>query len=77
MILWTILPLEMVFAEANSQPPTFDEIEYAGRTVMVEKIGADNMKVVRVITTDPQDYLRPEFQPGTVLKYKPTLEALS
>ncbi|MPL60604.1 hypothetical protein SDC9_06165 [bioreactor metagenome] len=77
MILWTVVPLEAIFAGADTQLPQYEEIEYEGTKLVVEKSVSGQMKVVRVLTTNPADYLRSEFQPGAVLKYEPVVKVLS
>lgn len=77
MILWTIVPEEMVLADQNQPNPTYEEIEYAGQKVVAQKISQNEFRVVRLLTTDPSNYLRTELQPGTVITYKPVIQALS
>ncbi|HWR43095.1 YlzJ-like family protein [Sporomusa sp.] len=66
MILWTVMPMEAVFPQAYN--PTYDEIEYAGTKMLVEKTSVDEYRVVRILSTNPQDYLRQDIQPGTVFR---------
>lgn len=77
MILWTIVPEEIIFAGQNQPVSAYEEIEYLGQKVMVEKIAQNEFRVVRLLTTIPANYLRSELQPGTVISYKPVIEALS
>jgi len=76
MILWTIVPEEAIFAE-NVQPAVYEEMQYLGQKVIVEKLSQNQFRVVRLLTTVPDDYLRNELQPGTVIICKPIIEALS
>lgn len=64
MVLWTIMPDEVLFAQDYS--PVLEEVELAGTRMMVEKTAGDGYRVVRILSTDPQDYLRHDIQPGTV-----------
>lgn len=77
MILWTIVPEEVVYGDRNQPQPAYEEIDYAGQRVVAEKISQNEFRVVRLLTTDPFDYLRNELQPGTVITYKPVIQALS
>ena len=70
MILWTVLPLEIVLEGFDTQP-NYEEIDYAGLTVVVERLSPVQCRVIRILSTDPQDYLRADLQPGTVLTYQP------
>jgi hypothetical protein len=75
MILWTIMPEELVFSqEANPSP--YEEIEFSGAKMMVEKVSVTQCRIVRILSSDPADYLRQDIQPGTVLIAKTTYELL-
>lgn len=70
MVLWTVIPIEMVMADPY-QPPVYEEIDYAGVPLIVEKTGPVDCRIVRLISTNPQDYLRADIQPGVLLTYQP------
>lgn len=76
MILWTVMPIELVFAEQESATP-YEEVEYAGTKLMVERLSPTEGQVVRVISSNPDDFLNPKYQPGTRLTYSITNTALS
>lgn len=76
MILWTIVPEEAIFAE-KSLPVMYEEIDYLGQKVLVEKISENQFSVVRLLSTQPANYLRSDLQPGTIIAYKPVAETLS
>jgi hypothetical protein len=73
MTLWTILPTEMILSNMNI-PTVYEEVTCNNMKLLVEKVGSTQYMVSRLLTTDPQDYLRPEMQPGTILTYKPILQ---
>ncbi|MDF2635391.1 MAG: YlzJ-like protein [Pelosinus sp.] len=73
MTLWSILPTELVLSNVDSPPPLYEEIQCNHIKLIVEKISPTQCKVSRLLTTDPQDYLHPEIQPGKILTYKPIL----
>lgn len=70
MLLWTIMPQEVIYA-AEEYCPEYQEIDYAGLKMMVEKTTPTEYRIVRLLSTDPYDYLRPETQPGRLITYKP------
>jgi hypothetical protein len=72
MILWTIMPLELVFGQEDVSN-SYEEVEYDGIKMMVERMSANQCRIVRILSTDPQDYLRGPIQPGVVLTYKPSV----
>lgn len=76
MILWNVLPEDVVLSNVEALP-IYEEIECNGMKCLVEKTGPTQCRVVKLLTTDPSDYLRAELQPGTILTYEPTLKYLS
>jgi len=76
MILWSIVPDEIVLGNITS-PLAYEEIEYSGMKCLVEKTSPTQCRIVRLLTTDPSDYLQTELQPGTILTYGPIVKGLS
>lgn len=75
MIIWTVFPEEMVLKNTLEEGvPQYEEIEYGGTKVMVEGISPSQYRIVRILSSNPQDYLRPELQPGAVFTYRPIFE---
>lgn len=69
MILWTPLPIEAVTEGLQPAPAATMEVLVHGRLVEVAPVGAGAGRVVRLHSTDPQDYLAPSFQPGAVVRW--------
>lgn len=68
MIIYTPVQLELVFdgmEESKFNPLREDLID--GVPVLVEDVGGGRGKVIRVLSTDPLDYLRPEIAPGALV----------
>lgn len=77
MILWTIIPMEIVFnGVADDAQPQYEELQYGSARLMVERTGPTQCRVVRIVSTDPNDYLRPEIQPGSTIMFHPVFDAL-
>ncbi|MHB9145953.1 MAG: YlzJ-like family protein [Symbiobacteriia bacterium] len=74
MILWTPLPLELVTAGLEPAMPAPAEVRVRGRLVQVAPIGPGAGTVVRLISSDPQDYLDPQFQPGANITWDVTAD---
>ncbi|AFV11370.1 hypothetical protein Tph_c11480 [Thermacetogenium phaeum DSM 12270] len=72
MILYTPLPLELVFAEKDGAVP-YQEVVVSGVTLVVQPVGSGLGKIVQIRSTDPAVYLKPEFQPGQqiIISYRP------
>jgi len=69
-VLWTVLPPELVL-EGYDNCPAYEEIDHAGVKLMVEMISPRQCRIVRLLSTNPQDYLQPCLQPGVILTYRP------
>ena len=76
MILWSIVPPDIIFSDVNIEP-IYEEVEYSGLKCVVEKINSAQCRIVRLLTTNPSDYLRNELQPGTILTYERMFKGLS
>jgi len=70
-ILYTPLPLELVLDGIDKEGPQYQEIEVAGAKLMVEQTGISQGRVVRLLSTDPRDYLLEQYQPGTEIRFMP------
>ncbi|NLY75843.1 MAG: hypothetical protein GX075_11165 [Firmicutes bacterium] len=70
MFLYTIISPEAIFDESGSETGVAqNEVEIRrGETSLVAQALPDGQfKITRIISTDPQDYLKPEWQPGTIM----------
>ncbi|MEW6105685.1 MAG: YlzJ-like family protein [Bacillota bacterium] len=72
MILYTVLPLELVL-EGIDRERTFTDVEINGITMTVEQVSANEAVIVRIISTDPQHFLDPALQPGSRVRLTPSL----
>lgn len=70
MVLWTVLPIDLVL-DGLEKPVVYEEIDCAGTALVVERISPLECRVVRLLSTDPAAFLRPEFQPGAIVSYRP------
>lgn len=66
-ILWTAMPVEMVVQGLEPQGPAAMEMMVDGRLLQVLPGQNGQGTVQRLLSTDPQDYLDPRWQPGTVI----------
>lgn len=71
MILYSIVPAEIVFAGSSKESGyEYLEIEYMGEKVQVSPLTNNQMVIKRVISTSPKAYLNPNLQPGTIIRGK-------
>ncbi len=67
MILYTIYSPETVMETPPSEEQKYVSLDLEGRTLILEFSG-NQARVVRLISVDPDDYLNPKYQPGTIFK---------
>lgn len=74
VILYTVAPIEQVL-EGIDRERRFVDMVVEGITMTVEPVSVEEAVIVRIISTDPRDFLNPALQPGRVIRLAPTLEA--
>jgi hypothetical protein len=70
MIIYTTIPLELVFEGFDQYQPKFEEIEYQGVKLMIEPQGPYQAKIVRLLSSNPRDYLNPRYSPGNTIYFR-------
>lgn len=65
MILYTPLPIEQVMEghDHPMSPPV--EMTIEGKQVLIEPLSADRGRIIRLLSTDPADFLETRFLPGS------------
>lgn len=71
MILWTPMPLELVLEGREAPAAPVMEIEQEGRRLLITPVSGAQARLERLISTDPADYLNPDYQPGRVITFQP------
>ncbi len=67
MMLYTITPIEELFPEWFGGEQQFIEIDRGPLHMQVEQFNGVQGRIVRLFSTDPQDYLQPAYQPGMLV----------
>jgi len=67
MILYTPFPNEVTNCNPEGVEPQFAEYGFCGGRMVVQPIGHTSFKISRIISTDPQIYLDPRLQPGSII----------
>jgi hypothetical protein len=65
--MWTIVPAELVLDGYERHAPVLQEVRRSGITMLVTPLEGGMGRVERLISPNPQDYLRPEWQPGAIV----------
>ncbi|MNI29311.1 hypothetical protein D3C73_831260 [compost metagenome] len=71
MTVYSVIPDDIVFAGIDDYSPHYMDIEVGGCTMQIESISPTEAKVVRLLSTNPQDYLNPAYMPGTIISLNP------
>lgn len=70
MILYTPMQLELVFAGMEEQQVAKQrEVVINNSTLIVNESSPGKGHVVRLISTNPYDYLKPEYMPGAEISF--------
>ncbi|WP_017727376.1 YlzJ-like family protein [Halalkalibacterium ligniniphilum] len=73
MILYTMVPHEVMFPDAWETYRKQQMIEIEGGMLIVEELAPSEYKIVRLISGNPMHYLQTRYSPGTVIQAKPQL----
>jgi hypothetical protein len=73
MIIYSVIPNEVIFEGLEDFDPRYEEISMDGITLQVERRGQHQAAIVRLLSYDPQDYLNPKYAPGSIIEYNPSV----
>lgn len=76
MILHTLMPNQAVLEgqdELDEQVKKQRLTNINGHSVVIEPVSANECRIVRLISSDPQNYLDSRLQPGNILPMTPDL----
>lgn len=76
MILYTMMPHELIFPYEEQNEANQMMVTYHGIPVLVERAEKQNFQIVRVLSTDPQHFMDERFTPGTKISFS-NMEGLS
>lgn len=65
MMLYTIVPDEQIW---GGEGPLAEVLTYCGRPCLVQRLDDGRGCLVRLLSTDPQDFLDPRLQPGSIFE---------
>ncbi|WP_040980211.1 YlzJ-like family protein [Oceanobacillus jeddahense] len=68
MILYTPLSHQEIFPETQGAANEIQAVEWQGRTVFVSKNNDGHYQINQLISSDPNDYLNPDFLPGRIIR---------
>ncbi|MET3699530.1 YlzJ-like protein [Bacillus oleivorans] len=69
MILYTIVPHDQIFPTDQAVYSAQKLIEYNGIPVLVEQEEDHSFRIVKVVSSDPNHFLREDCCPGTKISF--------
>lgn len=70
---YSIFPPEVIFEDGDSEAAmAYQEITLQGRQCIIEPLEKNQARIVQLISSDPGDFLRMEYQPGSVIDFTPS-----
>lgn len=64
-MIWSIIPQELLFAEAEEEAPIMAEYEGISMLIACDKHCQKGQgRIVQIISSNPQSYLRADLSPG-------------
>ncbi|MDF1510439.1 YlzJ-like family protein [Robertmurraya sp. DFI.2.37] len=67
MILYTMMPQELVFPSDNNEFGKQKHIMHEGIPLIVEETGEQRYRVVRNLSSEPNHFLDQRFSPGAMI----------
>jgi hypothetical protein len=75
MTIHSIMPLEVIFAGADQQTYDYVEVTFEGILMLVELVGINQAKIVRLLSCQPNDYLNEAYKPGALIRFHSAFKA--
>lgn len=73
-MIYSVVPVEQIMSSTEDvSPAEIEEMTIDGRVMQVQAINAKQAQIVRLISTDPLDYLNPAYAPGQIVQMQPKL----
>ncbi len=67
-MLYTIVPHEEIWGELDQvDQQEYRDVTLNGCTMQIQPVDSATGKVIRLMSTNPADYLNPQFQPGSTV----------
>jgi hypothetical protein len=67
MLYWTPLELEQVFEGWDNLNLQLTQVSYEGVIMEVKPLGNGTGQIVRLLSTEPMDYLNSTYAPGNII----------
>lgn len=71
MILYTMMPHELVFPTTDDEFKKQTVVNGEGFSLVVEPVSGSECRVVSLISSNPQHYLDSKYSPGQIIPMEP------
>ncbi len=69
MILYTMMPNELIFPYEPEAESKQQMITYQGIPLLVELADQQHVQVIRILSSDPQHYMNEQICPGSKISF--------
>lgn len=69
MILYTMMPQELIFPYDADAFKNQQTVSYQGIPLLVEQTDQQNYQIIRVLSSDPQHFLNDQICPGAKISF--------
>ena len=71
MIMYTLMPPELVFPASDDDFAKQTVVNINGVKVVIQPHSQHQWQIVRLLSSNPSDFLNEKFQPGQLIDIKP------
>ncbi|MFD0869125.1 Uncharacterised protein [Chlamydia abortus] len=72
MTIHSIVPLDLVMEGSEEADYSFEQIQVQGVEMQVQRLSANQAKIIRLLSPNVNDYLNPAYAPGTIITFTPS-----
>lgn len=70
---YSIIPPEVIFEDWDEDGESpYQEITLEGRQCIIEPLEHHQARLVQLISSNPEDFMRMEYQPGSIIDFSPS-----
>ncbi len=67
-IIYSPIPMEEIFKTQEAPQTHYQEMDIGdSKKLVLERLNENQCRVIRLISTDCNDFLNPKYQPGTLI----------
>ncbi|NMD41700.1 MAG: hypothetical protein GYA86_00130 [Firmicutes bacterium] len=71
MIYYAAFPAELAFEGLENFAPRYRQIPFARGYIIAEVVSPVSLRIVSLVSSEVQDYLAPQLQPGRIIELLP------